>query len=163
MTPYETVPAFPSTLACLRAGARFVQSLIMKRSLTTLLLAALLPLSALAADKGEAPLKVSHGAEVQITDYLVPGKTTIVDFTSNYCPPCRAISPKLDALHQTRDDIAVVKVDINRPDVKGIDWKSPVVQQYGIRSVPHFKVFDAQGKLIAEGRDAAEMVYGMVE
>ena len=137
----------------------------MKRLLPALALALSLcaaPFAA-AADKGETPLKVSHGEEVQITDYLVKGKTTIVDFTSNYCPPCRAISPRLDELHKSRDDIAVVKVDINRPDVKGIDWDSPVVKQYGIRSVPHFKVFDADGKLVAEGRKASEMVYGMVE
>lgn len=137
----------------------------MKRLLPSLTLALSLcaASSLFAAEKGEQPLKVSHGAEVQITDYLVKGKTTIVDFTSNYCPPCRAISPRLDELHKSRDDIAVVKVDINRPDVKGIDWESPVVKQYSIRSVPHFKVFDADGKLVAEGRQASEMVYGMVE
>jgi len=56
-------------------------------------------------------------------------------------PSLRAIAPKLAELHKSRDDIAVVKVDINRPGVKGIDWSSPVAQQYKLHSIPHFKIF----------------------
>ena len=112
----------------------------------------------LAATKGPKPAHVSFGQQVSLAELAVPGKTTIFDFTSDYCPPCRAIAPKLDALHARRDDVAVVKVDINRPDVKGIDWKSPVAQQYNLRSIPHFKVFGPDGKLVAEGNEAREMV-----
>lgn len=111
-----------------------------------------------AAQKGPKPLKISHGQEVNLADYIVPGKTTIFDFTSEFCPPCRAIAPKLDALHAKRADVAVVKVDINRPEVKGIDWKSPVAQQYKMRSIPHFKVYGPDGKLKAEGDEARAMV-----
>lgn len=68
------------------------------------------------------------------------------------------IAPHLEALHGRREDIAVVAVDINRPDVKGIDWSSPVARQYELRSIPHFKVFDGEGRLIAEGDQAREMV-----
>lgn len=121
---------------------------------------------AFAADartKAEKPEKISHGAEVKITDYLVPGKTMIFDFTSEYCPPCRAIAPKLDALHASRDDVAVVKVDINRPEHKGIDWKSPVAQQYGMQSIPYFKVYGPDGKLVAEGKEASKLVSGMLQ
>lgn len=121
---------------------------------------------AFAADartKPEKPEKISHGAEVKITDYLVSGKTVIFDFTSEYCPPCRAIAPKLDALHAAREDVVVVKVDINRPEHKGIDWKSPVAQQYGMQSIPHFKVYGPDGKLVSEGKEASKLVYGMLQ
>lgn len=111
-------------------------------------------------EKGAEPLKISHGQEVNLEDFLVTGKTTVFDFTSHYCPPCRAISPKLDKLHKDREDVAVVKVDINRPNVKGIDWNSPVVSQHKIQSVPHFKVFGPDGKLIAEGKEARQLVSG---
>jgi thiol-disulfide isomerase/thioredoxin len=133
----------------------------MKRFLTCLVASSVMTLAAFAAgaEKGADPLKISHGAEVDIKEYLVKGKTTIVDFTSKYCPPCQAISPRLDALHKKSDDVAVVKVDINRADVKKIDWQSPVAKQYGLRSIPHFKIFDEKGELVAEG-DAA---YGKVE
>jgi thiol-disulfide isomerase/thioredoxin len=108
--------------------------------------------------KPAAPLEISHGQKVDLKDYVVPGKTTIFDFMSAYCPPCRAIAPHLAKLHANRADIVVVEVDINRPDVKGIDWRSPVAQQYGMRSIPHFKVFNPDGKLQAEGDDAYHLV-----
>lgn len=137
------------------------------RTLTAFVLAgafAIAPLSLLAAGKkGAKPAHVSQGQEVSLADLAVPGKTTIFDFTSEYCPPCRAIAPKLDKLHADRADIAVVKVDINRPDVKGIDWKSPVAKQYALESIPHFKVFGPDGKLLAEGKEARAMVSQWLE
>lgn len=119
--------------------------------------------SAEAGKKGATPDKISHGEKVEIKDYLVPGKITIFDFMSQYCPPCRQVAPLLEELHARRDDVAVVKIDINRPDVKGIDWKSPVARQYELESIPHFKVYGADGKLMAEGDAAAEMVFGWLE
>ncbi|MCX6931779.1 MAG: thioredoxin family protein [Verrucomicrobia bacterium] len=112
-----------------------------------------LPAIGLAADpktKSPKPLRVAFGQEINLADYLVPGKTTVFDFTSKYCPPCVAIAPDLEKLHAKRDDIVVVFVDINRPETKGIDWKSPVAQQHGMRSIPHFKIFGPDGKLVAE-------------
>jgi thiol-disulfide isomerase/thioredoxin len=123
--------------------------------------------SLLAADgkreKAAKPERIAHGEKVAITDYVVSGKTTIFDFTSEYCPPCRAIAPKLDQLHKDRDDIVVVKVDINRPNHKGIDWKSPVAQQYELRSVPAFKVYGPDGKLVSEGKEASAKVRDMLK
>lgn len=121
------------------------------------------PAFAASHEKGPEPLKISHGEEVTLADYLVPGKTTVFDFSSEFCPPCRAVSPKLDGLHKKRADLAVVKIDINRPNVKGIDWKSPVARQYNVKSVPNFKVYSPEGKLVAEGKEAWDLVYGWVE
>ena len=106
------------------------------------------------------PQRIAHGQVVNIRDYLVPGKTVIFDFTSEYCPPCRAIAPKLHKLHASRADIVVVEVDLNRPGVQGIDWESPVAQQYGMNSIPHFKVFGPDGKQTAEGNEARKLVTG---
>ncbi len=120
-------------------------------------------LTARAADnhaKGPKPIHISQGQPVNLPDYLVPGKTTIFDFYSEYCPPCRAIAPQLEKLHAARSDIAVVKVDINRPGVQGIDWKSPVARQFDLNSIPHFKIFGPDGKLKAEGDEAYELVTG---
>jgi thiol-disulfide isomerase/thioredoxin len=135
----------------------------MSRRHSFIALAAVLaiPLAVLAGGnqtKGPKPAHISQGQEVKLADYLVPGKTTVFDFYSEYCPPCRAIAPRLEALHMTRDDIVVVKIDINRPGVKGIDWKSPVARQYKLQSIPHFKVYDPDGNLKAEGDEAYELV-----
>ena len=113
--------------------------------------------------KPAAPDRIAHGEEVKLEKYIIPGKTTVFDFTSEYCPPCRAVSPRLDKLHAKRDDVVVVKIDINRPGVKGIDWKSPVAAQYGMRSIPNFKVYGPNGKLQAEGKEASELVYSWLE
>ena len=104
------------------------------------------------------PLRVAQGQEIDITEYAVPGSFTVFDFMSDYCPPCVQMSPWMDRLHAERDDVYVVKVDVNRPDVRGIDWGSPVLRQYGIRSIPHFKVYGADGELMHEGQRA----YGQI-
>jgi thiol-disulfide isomerase/thioredoxin len=137
------------------------------RFLLSLASAALLasPLSVMAGgthSKGKEPIHVMGGDPINLADYLVPGKTTIFDFYSDYCPPCMRIAPRMEKLHETRDDVAVVKVNINRPDIKGIDWDSPVARQYGLQSIPHFKIFSPDGKLVAEGDEAYDKVLGML-
>ncbi len=109
-------------------------------------------------EKGAYPVTISYGKPIKLEDYVVSGKTTIFDFSSEYCPPCRAIAPKLAKLHVDREDIAVVTVNINRPDVKGIDWRSPVAQQFRLQSIPHFVIYGPDGTLKSEGDSAASQV-----
>jgi thiol-disulfide isomerase/thioredoxin len=109
------------------------------------------------------PQRIAFGEEVDIHDYLVAGKTVIFDFTSRFCGPCEAIAPYLHKLNASRDDIVVVEVDINRKDFRGIDWRSPVATQYGMNSVPFFKVYGPDKKLVAEGDEARELVIGWLQ
>jgi thiol-disulfide isomerase/thioredoxin len=113
-------------------------------------------------EKGLKPLVISNGQKVRLADYLVPGKTTVFDFYSEYCPSCRAIAGDIEKLHGSREDVAVVLVNINRPGVKGIDWKSPVSNQYDLPScgTPKIKVYGPAGNLVADGRVAYQMVTG---
>ena len=97
---------------------------------------------------------ISYGERINLEDHVVSGKTTIFDFYSDYCPPCKAISPELEGLARRRDDIVVVKVDINRPGVTGIDWESPVARQFSLQSIPHFIICDGDGRIEAEGWEA---------
>lgn len=120
------------------------------RTLAFLLAAALLAASGgLHAEdshsKGQEPRHISQGLEVKLEDYLVPGMITVFDFYSEFCPPCRALGPRLEKLHRTRADLTVIKVDINRPGVRGIDWKSPVSREFNLHSIPHLSVFGADG------------------
>jgi thiol-disulfide isomerase/thioredoxin len=115
------------------------------------------------AGKSATVARIAHGERVDLKNYIVPGKTTIFDFTSEYCPPCRAIAPSMHKLHADRADVVVVEVDLNRPGHKGIDWHSPVAEQYGMQSIPHFKVFGPDGKLKAEGDEAYPLVTGMFQ
>ena len=114
--------------------------------------------------RGPEPREVSLGGqEVKLSDYTVPGKTTIFDFYSEFCPPCRAIAPLVKKLHEARSDLAVVEVDINRPGLKAIDWESPIAKEFQLDSIPHFKVYGPDGKLIAEGDDARTLVMSWVQ
>jgi thiol-disulfide isomerase/thioredoxin len=122
------------------------------KTLLAVLASLSLSAAAFAASKGAEPAHISQGQTIVLADHLVAGKTTIVDFTSKYCPPCRVYNEPLAKLHASRADLAVVKVDINRPDVQRIDWKSPVAQQFELQSIPHFKVYGPDGKLIAEDK-----------
>jgi thiol-disulfide isomerase/thioredoxin len=135
----------------------------MKRILPLLASLALAVAAFAAAPKGAEPAVVARGESIVLADHLVAGKTTVVDFTSKFCPPCRAYDEPLKKLHATRADLAVVKVDINRPDVRGIDWRSPVAQQFGLKSIPHFQVYGPDGNLIADGRAARAMVDGWLK
>lgn len=120
-----------------------------------------------ASAKPAKPLHISKGEPVKLADYVVPGKTTVFDFYSDYCPPCVRVAPALEKLHQTRADIVVVKVDINRPGIKVIDWESPVARQFSLQSIPHFKVYGPDGKLMAEDGDsgpkARDIVMGLMQ
>lgn len=101
---------------------------------------------------------IGHGERVKLSDYLTPGKTTIVDFFSEYCYPCRQLAPQLEALAKRRDDLMLVKVDLNRPGIAGIDWQSPVARQFDMQSIPHLKIYGPDGKLQAEGDPALRRI-----
>ena len=103
------------------------------------------------------------GEPFALAGHLVPGKITIVDFYSEYCPPCMRIAPALEKLAASRSDLVVRKLDINRPGVRGIDWSSPLAQQYGLNSIPHFKIYDTQGQLLAEGEAATAKLFGWLQ
>ena len=100
------------------------------------------------------------GETLDIKSLLVKGKTTVIDFTSPFCPPCVHLAPLMAKLAKKRPDLAIKKININRPGVNGIDWGSPLAQQYQIRQVPYFMIFNPQGRPVAQGRDAVEMVGG---
>jgi len=109
-------------------------------------------------DKSHAINAHDPGAELEIEAYLQKGKTNIVDFYSDFCPPCRKISPLLQKLGRKRQDLAIIQVDINRKGVKRIDWGSPLARQYELNSIPHFKIYDGEGNLVGQGQEA----YGQI-
>lgn len=128
----------------------------------SLLLAAFLSLALLSSGAwaGEiADANAGHtGQTLDVKSLVVKGKTTLIDFYSRYCPPCMRLAPIMARLADKRPDLALVKVNINRLEFVGIDWSSPLAQQYQIRQVPYFMIFSPQGKLLAQGKDAVGTV-----
>lgn len=60
-------------------------------------------------------------------------KTVIVDFWATWCGPCRQLSPVLDSIAETHDELSVVKIDI--------DTNPQIAQMYQVLSVPTLMVF----------------------
>jgi len=88
---------------------------------------------------------ITRGQEVSLEAHLVPGKYVLFDFFADWCGPCRAIEPQVKRLASTHaENLAVRKVDV-------VNWDSPVAKQFRLRSIPHFKLYDRSGNLIAEG------------
>jgi thioredoxin 1 len=57
----------------------------------------------------------------------------LVDFTAAWCPPCRVMNPILDSLAAERDDLRVVKLDVDDNQV--------TAARYGVLSMPTFMLF----------------------
>jgi thioredoxin 1/putative thioredoxin len=92
---------------------------------------------------GEAPAAKSGGvAYVTEKDFerevLRSELPVLIEFTADWCEPCKAIAPDVDAFaREMQGKVKVVKVDVD---------KAPVIaQQLRIQSVPTFMV-------VAEGR-----------
>jgi thiol-disulfide isomerase/thioredoxin len=102
--------------------------------------------------------KGKEGQEINVASLPSQGNITVVDFTSEFCPPCRRWGMLLQELAKKRTDLAIRKLDVNRPGVMGIDWRSPLVQQFQLRGLPHFKIFGKNGELMAEGESAVNML-----
>jgi thiol-disulfide isomerase/thioredoxin len=106
--------------------------------------------------------KENPGQEIDIQNFVQPNKITIFDFYSEFCGPCKKISPKLKRLDRRREDIIIHQVDINRPGIRGIDWGSPVARQYNLRSIPYFIIYDSSGSLTLRGQEAYEEIMRLI-
>ena len=60
-------------------------------------------------------------------------KNLLVDFYADWCGPCRALAPTLDAFDQQRADVTVVKVNV--------DQEPQLAAEYGVRSIPTLIAF----------------------
>ncbi len=100
-----------------------------------------------------------EGSAMALQTLPVPGKTTLVDFYSPFCPPCMHLAPFLKKLAQKRRDLEIIELNINRPEVQGrIDWQSPLAQQLGLHSIPYFLIFGPEGRVTAQGPEARQQV-----
>ena len=66
-------------------------------------------------------------------EVLEADQPTLVDFTASWCPPCRAVAPVLDQIDAERDDLRIVKVDV--------DQDPQTAARYGVLSMPTFVLF----------------------
>ena len=94
-----------------------------------------------AARRGEPIEVISHGSQVDINQHLALGRVTVIDFYADWCGPCRRLSPSLEQMARSDPEIALRKIDI-------VNWRTAVVQQFNIHSIPQVNVYDKSGRLV---------------
>lgn len=80
-------------------------------------------------------------------DVLTADRPVLVDFWAPWCPPCRAFEPILIRLAETRDDIRLLKVNV--------DDERELATEYQVRGIPYLVLF-RDGKPVAYHVGVAE-------
>ena len=83
-------------------------------------------------------------------------RPVVVDFWAEWCMPCKQLKPTIEEIGKERDDIDVVKVNIDESKEKP--------QEYGVRSVPNVKLF-IDGEVVDEfiGNRTKDDVLGWID
>ncbi len=66
-------------------------------------------------------------------EVLQSEKPVLVDFYADWCGPCRMVSPIVEEIAQERDDIKVVKVNV--------DEQPAIAERFAVSSIPMIVVF----------------------
>ena len=66
-------------------------------------------------------------------EVLEAGQPVLVDFWAPWCGPCRIIAPHLEELDSEREDLTVVKINV--------DENPETAAKYGIMSIPTLILF----------------------
>ena len=79
------------------------------------------------------------GAITEVTDtnfqaeVLEAGEAVLVDFWAPWCGPCRIVAPHLEELNAERDDLRVVKLNV--------DDNPQTAASYNVMSIPTLLLF----------------------
>ncbi len=98
------------------------------------------------------------GTPVDVKDFLVAGKYTVVVYFSPYDGAYGNLEPGLMQLAQVRQDIAVRTINVNRPGVQGIDLQGPIMINAQGQVLPYFQIYEPSRRLRAQARPAYEQV-----
>lgn len=78
-------------------------------------------------------------------EVLRSDRPVLLDFWAPWCGPCRMVGPVLDEIAKEREDIKVVKVNV--------DEEQELAMQFGVMSIPTLMVLK-DGKIVNQSMGA---------
>ena len=89
-------------------------------------------------------------------DEVISKGVVVIDFFANWCGPCKMLAPVLEEVASDRDELKVVKMDI--------DENMELAKTYGVMSVPTLMLFK-DGNMISKkiGFMPKELITSWVE
>lgn len=84
---------------------------------------------------------MKHIKTVEEFNEIIKNKKVLVDFYADWCGPCQMLGPVLEEIAFERDDIEIVKVNV--------DNFFTLAKKYGVMSIPALKIF-SQGNVIKQ-------------
>ena len=100
------------------------------------------PATLVVSDKIVLPRSVVHVKESDFdAEVLESDVPVLVDFYADWCGPCKKLSPLLDQLAYQTEGARIVKVNI--------DDSPQLAIRYGVKGIPHLKVFK-DGKAVGQ-------------
>eukprot|EP00759_Apiculatamorpha_spiralis_P045200 PhF_6_TR4209/c0_g1_i1/m.5672/K03671/trxA; thioredoxin 1 len=85
-------------------------------------------------------------ADGDIAALASPSKVVVIDFSAEWCGPCKAVAPQFETMSNKYTDVKFVKVDV--------DDHGAVAGKFSIRAVPTFVVLK-DGKIAARVEGAS--------
>ena len=108
-------------------------------------------------DKGDIKIIRNKGANMAMSQVIVLGKITIVDFFADWCGPCKRLSPYLEEMvHNNPTEACLRKIDI-------VNWNTPIVKQYNIKSIPNVRIYDRNGRPIGTPTSSLQEIVDYIE
>lgn len=119
---------------------------------------------------------------LRLMEVVKKGKVTLVDFWASWCLPCRKENPNVVRAYQTFHDkgFNILSVSLDKSEaawkqainkdgmpwyhVSGLQyWNEPVAKLFGITGVPDSFLVDGEGKIIARGLRAEQLLKRLAE
>lgn len=89
-----------------------------------------------------------------LSPYLAAGKVTVIDFSAQWCQPCRKLDEHMVSVLKAQPDVAYRKLDIG-------DWDTPLAKRYlsNVPALPYVIVYGTKGSRVGEiaGLDLARL------